>query len=102
VFICSLLELWVKANRDEDFNVVLKTSDHIANTTNYEADKVMGLTDKDRRVLYLVKWKVGPAKDHYTRQPLDSYYSVGAKEKLRVFHLTNPDALRDSHLTNSE
>jgi hypothetical protein len=102
VFHVSLIEPFVKGNRDVDLNAILKSSNPIENTPEYEVDKVMGSTEKDRRVLYLVKWKGWPAKKHWTREPFDSFYSVGAKEELRVFHSKNPDAPRDSRLTNSE
>jgi hypothetical protein len=102
VFHVSLIEPFVKGNRDVDLNAVLKTSDPIENATEYDVDKVMGSTEKDSRVLYLVKWKRWPAKKHWTREPFDSFYPVGAKEEVRVFHSKNPDARRDSRLTNSE
>jgi hypothetical protein len=85
-----------------DLNAILTTSDPIENATEYDVDKLMGSTEKDRRVLYLVKWKGWLAKTHWTREPFDSFYSVGAKEELGVFHWKNPDSPRDSRLTNSE
>jgi hypothetical protein len=39
----------------------------------YIIDKVMGSTEKDGKVLYLVKWKSWPAKKHWTREPFESY-----------------------------
>jgi hypothetical protein len=101
-FHVSLIEPFVNGNRDVDLNSVLKTSDPIENAPEYDVDKVMGSTKKDRKVLYLVKWEARLAKTHWTREPFDSFYSVGAKEKLRVFHSKNPDTLRDSRLTDSE
>jgi hypothetical protein len=101
-FHISLIEPFVKGNRDVDLNAVLKTSDPIENAPEYDVDKVMGSTEKHRRVLPLVKWKGWPVKKHWTREPFDSFYSVGAKEELRVFHSKNPDAPRDSRPTNSE
>jgi hypothetical protein len=62
----------------------------------------MGSTEKDGKVLYLVKWKGGPPKKQWTREPFESCDSIGAKEKLIVFHSKNPDTPRDSHLTDSE
>jgi hypothetical protein len=62
----------------------------------------MGSTEKDGKILYLVKWKGWPTKKHWTREPFDSFYSVGEKEELRVFHSENPDAPRDSLLTDNE
>jgi hypothetical protein len=102
VFHVSLIEPFVKGNRDVDLNAILKTSDPIENAPEYDVDKVIGSTEKDGKVLYLVKWKGWPAKKHWTREPFDSFYSVGAKEELRVFHSKNPDTLRDSRLTDSE
>jgi hypothetical protein len=40
----------------------------------------MGSTEQDGKILYLVKWKGWPAKKDWTREPFDSFYSVGAKE----------------------
>jgi hypothetical protein len=57
VFHVSLIEPFVKGNRDVDLNAVLKTSDSIKNAPEYDIDKVMGSTKKDGKVLYLVKWK---------------------------------------------
>jgi hypothetical protein len=62
----------------------------------------MSLTEKDGKVLYLVKSKGWPAKKHWTREPYNSYYSVGAKDELRVIHSKNPDTPRDSSPTDSE
>jgi hypothetical protein len=101
VFYVSLIEPFVKGNRDVDLNAILKTSDPITNAPDYDEDKVMGSTEKDGKVLYLVKWNGWPAKNHWTRKPLASFYSVGAKEELRVVYSKNPDTLRDSHLTDS-
>jgi hypothetical protein len=102
VFHVSLIEPFVKGNGDVDPNAVLKTSDPIENSPEYDIDKVIGSKNKDGKVLYLVKWKGWPAKKHWTRELLDSFYSVGAKEELRVFHSKNPDMQRDSRLTDSE
>jgi hypothetical protein len=62
VFHVTLIELFVEGNRDVDLNAVLKTSDPIENAPEYDVDKVMGSTEKDGKVLYLVKWKGWPAK----------------------------------------
>jgi hypothetical protein len=102
VFHVSFIEPFIKRNRVVDLNAVLKASDPIENAPEYDIDKVMGSTEKDGKVLYLGKWKGWPAKKHWTREPFDSFYSVGAKEELRVFHSKNPDTLRDSRLTDSE
>jgi hypothetical protein len=73
VFHVSLIELFVKGNQDVDLNAVLKTSNPIENAPEYDVDKVMGSTKKDRKVLYLVKWKSRPAKKQWTREPFDSF-----------------------------
>jgi hypothetical protein len=80
----SLIEPFVKGNRDVDLNAVLKTSDPIESAPEYNIDKVMGSTEKDGKVLCLVKWRGWPAKKHWTREPFESFYSVGAKEELRL------------------
>jgi hypothetical protein len=85
-----------------DLNAVLKTSDPVENASEYDVDKVMGSIEKDSRVLYLVNWKGWPAKKYWTREPFDSFYSVGAKEELRVFQSKNPEAPRDPRPTNSK
>jgi hypothetical protein len=64
VFHVSLIEAFLQGNRDVDLNVILKTSDPIANAAEYDIDKLMGMTEKASRVLYLVKWKGWPAKKH--------------------------------------
>jgi hypothetical protein len=102
VFHVSLIQPFVKGNRDVDLNAVLKTSDPIGNAPEYDIDKVMGAIDKGGKLLYLVKWKGWPAKKHWTREPYDGFYSVGTKEELRVFHSQNPDPPRDSRLTDNE
>jgi hypothetical protein len=101
VFHVSLIELFVKGNQDVVLNAVRKTSDPIDNAPEYDVDIVMGSTEKDGAVLYLVKWKGWQAKKHWTRQPLESFYSVGAKEQLRVFYSKNPDTPKDYHLTDT-
>jgi hypothetical protein len=57
VFHVSLIEHFVKRNRNVDLHTVLTTSEPIANTPEYDVDKVIGSTEKDGKVLYLVKWK---------------------------------------------
>jgi hypothetical protein len=56
----------------------VKTSDPIENAPEYDVDKVMGSTEKDGKILYLVKWKGWPAKKYWTGEPFESLYSVGA------------------------
>jgi hypothetical protein len=51
----SLINLFVTGNRDVDLNTVLKTSDCIDNIPKYDVDTVIGSTETDRRVVYLVK-----------------------------------------------
>jgi hypothetical protein len=55
VFHVSLIVLFVKGNRDVDLNAILKISDPIENAPEYEVDTVMASTEKDGKVLYLVK-----------------------------------------------
>jgi hypothetical protein len=55
IFHVSLLEPFVKGNRDIDLNAVLTTPDPIKNAPEYDEDKVMGSIEKDGKVLYLVK-----------------------------------------------
>jgi hypothetical protein len=98
----SLIEQFVKGHGDIDLNAVLKTYDAIENAPEYDVDKVMGSTEKDGKVLYLDKWNGWPAKKHWTRETFESFYSVGAKEELRVFHSKNSHTLRDSRLIDSE
>jgi hypothetical protein len=50
VFHVSLLEPFVKDHRDVDLNAIRYSSDPIENASEYDIDKVMGSTDKDRRV----------------------------------------------------
>jgi hypothetical protein len=101
VFNISLIEPFVKGKWDVDLNTVLKTSDTIQKTPEYEIDQVMGSTEKDGNVFYLVKWEGWPTQKYDTKKPFDSFYSVGAKEELRVFHSKNPDILKDSCHTDS-
>jgi hypothetical protein len=98
----SLIEPFVKGNQDVDLNTILKTSESIKNAPDYDVDKVLGSTEKDGKVLYLVKWKSWPAKQRWTRDRFNRVYSVGAKEELRVFYSKNSDQLRDSRLTDTE
>jgi hypothetical protein len=102
VFHVSLIEPFVKSNREVDVNAVLKTSNPIENAPECGVDRFMGSTEKDGKVLSMVKWKGSPATKHWTREPFDSCYSVGTKEELRVFHSKNPDTPRESRLTDSE
>jgi hypothetical protein len=62
VFHVSLIEPFIKGNRNVDLNAVLKTSDPIDNAPEYDVDKLMSSTEKDGKVLYLVKWKGWPSK----------------------------------------
>jgi hypothetical protein len=50
----SLIEPFVKGNWDIDLNAILKTSDPMENAPEYDMDKVMGSTEKDGKVLYLL------------------------------------------------
>jgi hypothetical protein len=54
-FHVSLIEPFVKGNRDVDFNAVLKPSNPIENAPDYDVNKVMGSTEIDVKVLYLVE-----------------------------------------------
>jgi hypothetical protein len=51
VFHVSVIEPFVKYNRVVESNAVQKTSDPIENGHEYEVNKVIGSTEKDRRVL---------------------------------------------------
>jgi hypothetical protein len=57
VFHVSLIEPFIKGNRNIGLNVVLNTGNLIENAHEYDLDKVIGSTDKDRRILYLGKTK---------------------------------------------
>jgi hypothetical protein len=69
VFHVSLIEPFGKGNWDVDLIAVLTTSDPIENASEYDIDKVMGSTEKDGKILYLVTWKGWPAKKPWTRNP---------------------------------
>jgi hypothetical protein len=56
VFDVSLIEPFVKGNRDLDLNLILPTSDPIDNAPEYDIHTVMGLIEQDRWVLDLLKW----------------------------------------------
>jgi hypothetical protein len=45
VLFISVIELYVKENRDLNLNTVLNTSDPIENAAEYDIDKVMGSTE---------------------------------------------------------
>jgi hypothetical protein len=98
----SLIDPFLKGNHEVDLNVGLKTSDPIETACEYDLDKAMGSTENDRSILYLVKCKGWPAKKQWTREPVDSITSIGAKEELRVFYLKNLDTLRNSCLINAQ
>jgi hypothetical protein len=81
----SHIEQYIKGNQDINLNAILrtsdpsetailKTSDPSKNALQYDVDQVMGSTEQDGKILYLVKWKGSPAKNHGTRAPLDSFY----------------------------
>jgi hypothetical protein len=55
VFYVSLIDPFIKGNWDVDLNAILKTSYPNKNTPEYDVDKVMGSTEKDGNVVYLVK-----------------------------------------------
>jgi hypothetical protein len=57
VFHVSIIEPFIKGNRAVDLNAILKTSDPFENAPEYDVDKVMGSTENERKVLYLLKWK---------------------------------------------
>jgi hypothetical protein len=62
----------------------------------------MGSSEKNGKVLYLVKWKGWPAKKNWTREPFDNFYSVGAQDELQKFHRNNPDAPRDCRIQTKQ
>ena len=94
VFHVSLLEPFVQGNREVNLDDVLRQSDPVENSPEYDVDKIMGSTQRGKKVLYLVKWKGWPAKKDWTREPYENFYTVGAREELRAFHAKNPDAPR--------
>jgi hypothetical protein len=73
VFHVSLIEPFVEGNRDVDLNAILKTSEPIEHAPEYDIDNIMGSTETDGKVEYLVKWNGGPAKEHWTKEPFKSF-----------------------------
>jgi len=100
VFHVSLLEPY----RTSEYQValdpsqILRKSDSIEQSEEYDVDKVLGSTKKRRRVLYLVKWLDYPDWKDWTEELYDNF-SVGGLEKLLEFHRQNPDAPREYQLT---
>jgi len=85
-----------------DPSKVLREADDIEQSEEYDVEEVMSSVEygrgKNKRILYLVKWLDYPERKDWTEEPFDNF-SVGGLEKLREFHLRNPDAPRDYRLT---
>jgi len=101
VFHVSLLEPF-RASKQRtlvDPDKILREADDIKNNKLYDVDEIMGSTQKDRRVLYLVRWRDYPDRKHWTNEPYDNF-STNGQHLLREFHRKNPEAPRDYRLTN--
>jgi hypothetical protein len=55
VFHISIVEPFVKGNRDVNLNAVINTSDPIESPPDYDIDKVTCSVEKDGKISYLVK-----------------------------------------------
>jgi hypothetical protein len=77
---------------------VLRESDDLEADEEYDVEDIKGCVKRKNRVLYHVKWLGWPLKKHWTYEPFENF-SEGGLEKLREFHLRNPDAPRDYRLT---
>jgi hypothetical protein len=101
VFHVSLLEPYRGSALREppDAEKVLRDTDDIEYSEEYDVDKVMAATQRTKksRVMYLVKWLDYPARKDWTQEPYESF-SVGGREKLVIFHTKFPDAPRDPRL----
>jgi hypothetical protein len=66
VFHVSLLEPFRagKQRTPVDPDKILREADDIENNKLYDVDEIMGSTQKDRRVLYLVRWRDYPDRQH--------------------------------------
>jgi hypothetical protein len=95
VFHVSLLESFVQGNREMNLEKVLDTADPIQADDEYHVEEVMGSVQKKGKLIYLVKWRGFPPKTDWSREPFESFYSVGAKEELRRFQSKNPEAPMD-------
>jgi hypothetical protein len=74
---------------------VLKEADEIEQSDEYEVKEVMGSTLVHGKILYLVKWEGYPNKKDWTREPYEHFLTEGAKDQIRRFHESNPDAPKD-------
>jgi len=102
VFHVSLLEPYRTSEHRAlpDPSKVLREADDIEQSEEYDVEEVMSYRKQGRRVLYLVKWLDYPERKDWTEEPFDNF-SVGGLEKLREFHLRNPDAPRNYRLTDA-
>jgi hypothetical protein len=61
----------------------LDTVDLIEANDEYHVEEVMGSVKKKEKVTDLVKWRGFPGERDWSWEPLESFYSVSAKEELR-------------------
>jgi hypothetical protein len=98
IFHVSLIEPFITGGKEVNIDEILQSAAPVESAPEYDVDRIMGSSEKNGKVLYLVKWKGWPAKKNWTREPFDNFYSVGAQEELQKFYRHNPDAPRDSRL----
>jgi hypothetical protein len=85
-FYISLIEPVIKGNWDVDLYDILKPSNSIENTPEYDVDKVTCLTPNSGKVAYLVNRKGRLETKPRTRKHFKNCLSVCAKEELGVIH----------------
>jgi len=101
LFHVSLLEPYRTSEKraPPDLAKILREADDVEQSEEYDVEAVEASREHGRgnrkRILYLVKWL---GYDEKTEEPFDNF-SVGGLEKLREFHLRNPDSPRDYRLT---
>jgi transposase InsO family protein len=77
---------------------VLREAADIEAEDEYDVEEIKGSIKRRNRVLYHTQWLGYPRKKDWTFEPYENF-SVGGLEKLREFHIANPDSPRDYRLT---
>jgi hypothetical protein len=95
----SLLESIIQEHREINLEEVIDAADPIETDNEYHIKEVTGSVDKKGKVSYLVKWRELPAKQDWTREDYENFYSVGGKEEVLKLHSKNPESSSDAAFT---
>jgi hypothetical protein len=81
----SLIEPFITEDKPDNIDKILRSVAPVQSVHKYDVDRVIGSSENNGKVLYLVKWEGWPSKKNWTRDPFDNFYSVGAQENYKNF-----------------